>query len=47
MKNSVSRRYMEDIEVTYLSPKGVDVRSMDEFVLAFLKRNVSILGRGK
>jgi hypothetical protein len=45
--NRGSRRYMEDLEVTYLAPQGVDSRSMDEFVLTFLKRAVSILPRAR
>jgi hypothetical protein len=45
--NTASRRYFRDLEVTYLSPPRVDPRSMDDFVLTFLRKNVSIVGKSR
>jgi hypothetical protein len=47
LKNKASRRYMQDLEVTYQYPRELDARRMDEFVLTFLQRNLSILERGR
>lgn len=43
--NRASRRYMGDTEITYSSPRAVDPRRMDDFVLTFLKNNVSVVVR--
>ena len=45
--NRASRRYLGGMEVTYSAPRAIDPRRMDDFVLTFLKSNVSILVRSK